>query len=58
MGFKYLFLQESWQEELLNSKVNIKFYVCMDAVIYYFDVRFPLESFYVTEPKRNTLHKD
>jgi hypothetical protein len=50
----YLLLKELWQEVLMNSEVNSKFNVFMDTILYYFNIAFPLKSYYVSEPNRNS----
>jgi hypothetical protein len=51
--FRYLLLKESWQVVPLNSEVNSKFNAFMDTIVYYFNIAFPLKSYYVREPNRN-----
>jgi hypothetical protein len=38
----------------LNSEVNCKFDFFMDRALYYFNIAFPLKSYYVREPNRNS----
>jgi hypothetical protein len=51
--FMHLLLRESWQEVLSITEVNTKFNVFMDAILYYFNIAFPLKLFYLNDPIRN-----
>jgi hypothetical protein len=43
--FNYLLEKELWQDNLLNSDVNISFDVFMDTILYHYIIEFPLKTF-------------